>query len=488
MGMIRNSSGKLPSDIEVIEKCASSIKKPEDRLRFLQKAISTHDEVLENVKANSSPMSTLFESRFLRWVVDGDAYRSIFEELLRLKPGNREQWRHIWQRTPRRARILFRIYEGRYIVFSCALVLLIGGLVGATAIARRNSKLRVSNYGQEISTGLLKAPKPEAAPRQPSYQDERVWLVEKTAEYERYSNGGRILTKFEVENHPRSYVALAADGRPDSNNPAQKASLPIGIIYHSSESDIVPFTSDNSDSIQARSEGLAAYVRRNRSYNYLIDRYGEIYRIVRDDQAANHAGYSVWGDGKQVYIGLNESFIGICFESSSAGTAANSESAGHLTEAQISSGRALTGILRSRFQIADANCTTHGLVSIDPQRGTIAHHHDWIRGFPFSEFNLSDKYSIAPVSIALFGFDADDEVLEKLGNKLWQGALKGQDEVAARAEHEGVAVGEWRRRQRELFAKGQEMIWSLRHSHPEATPGTEVDLGDTKDGIRNGGQ
>src|SRR6187455_1888286 len=151
MGMIRNSSGKLPPDIEVIEKCASSIKKPEDRLRFLQQAISTHDEVLENVKANSSPMSTLFESRFLRWVVDGPAYRSIFEELLRLKPGNREQWRQVWQRTPRRARILFRIYEGRFVVFSCALVLLIGGLVGATAIARRNGKLRVSNYGQEIS-------------------------------------------------------------------------------------------------------------------------------------------------------------------------------------------------------------------------------------------------------------------------------------------------------------------------------------------------
>lgn len=492
--MRQNSSGILPPDTEVIEKCASSIEKPEDRLRFLQKAISAQNEVLENVRASSSPVSAFFESRFLRWIVDGNAYRSIFEELMQLKPGNRDQWRHVWQRTPRRARILFRIYQGRYVVFSCTLVLLIGGLVGATAIARRNGKLRASTHRQELSTVSSKTSKPEAASRQRSYQDERVWLVEKTAEYERYSNGGRILTKFEVETHPRSYVALTADGRADSNNADRKASLPVGIIYHSSESDIVPFTSDNSDSIQARSEGLASYVRRNRSYNYLIDRYGEIYRIVRDDQAANHAGYSVWGDGKQVYIGLNESFIGICFESSSAdATDDNEDSAqpgktGQLTEAQIWSGRALTNILRSRFQIADANCTTHGLVSIDPQRGTIAHHHDWTRGFPFSAFNLSDKYAIAPVSIALFGFDADDEVLEKLGNKLWQGALRAQNDVAARAEHEGVAVGEWRKRQRELFAKGQEMIWSLRRTHTATTPGTEVDLGDTKDALRNGGQ
>jgi hypothetical protein len=195
----------------------------------------------------------------------------------------------------------------------------------------------------------------------------------------------------------------------------------------------------------------------------------------------------VWSDGKQVYIGLNESFIGICFESST-GQSDDPLTKDTLTEAQVSSGRALTGILRSRFQIADANCTAHGLVSLDPQRGTIAHHHDWVRGFPFSAFNLSDKYVIAPVSITLFGFDADDEVLEKLGNTLWQGALKAQDEVSVRAQHEGVAVGEWRRRQRELFTKGQEVIWSLRRPPQVATPGITTDLGETKDALRSSGQ
>ena len=463
--MRHNSSSKLPPDFEVIEKSASSIEKPEERLRFLQKAISDHTEILEGVKSGSSPVSTLIESRFLRWVVDGKAYRAILEDLLRLRPQNREQWNAVWTRAPLRARILFRLYKSRYVVYSCTLVLVIGGLVGATAIARRNGKLRVLSGRQALNTSTTKAQQSESASRQnwPS-QEERVWLVEKTPEFERYSNGGRIVTKFEVENHARSYVALSSDGRSGPTDSAQKMSLPIGIVYHSSESDIIPFTSDNSESIQARSEGLAAYVRRNRSYNYLIDRYGEIYRIVRDDHAANHAGYSVWGDGRHVYIGLNESFIGICFESSSAEGESKSDTVRQLTDAQISSGRALTGILRSRFQIADANCTTHGIVSVDPQRGTIAHHHDWVRGFPFSAFNLSDKYAIPPVSIALFGFDADDEILEKLGHSLWQGALKAQDDVVARAEYEGVAVGEWQRRQRELFGKGQEMIWSLRRS------------------------
>ena len=76
----------------------------------------------------------------------------------------------------------------------------------------------------------------------------------------------------------------------------------------------------------------------------------KIMRQLRDDQAANHAGNSVWADEQNLYVGLNESFIGVCFETK----ADVAEGGEQLTEAQVLAGRLLTQVLRSRYQIDDA--------------------------------------------------------------------------------------------------------------------------------------
>ena len=173
---------------------------------------------------------------------------------------------------------------------------------------------------------------------------------------------------------------------------------------------------------------------------------------------------------------MNESFIGICFESSSVSGPLNEQ----LTEAQIVSGRALTGILRSKYQLPDVNCTTHGLVSVNPARGTIAHHHDWVRNFPFAAFSLSDKYKTLPPNVALYGFGTDDEVMTKLGGQIWAGAATAEEEFRRRAAGEHLAPEELRRRGIERYRAQMEKarVQRAQAQGIQTTPAVETPAGD----------
>ncbi|NBO63562.1 MAG: N-acetylmuramoyl-L-alanine amidase [Acidobacteria bacterium] len=297
-----------------------------------------------------------------------------------------------------------------------------------------------SGAAASVSTGFAGT----GAKYLPDYKPEKVWQVEASSEFERYSNGARILRRYETDNRPRGYYLIPRGGETAAGTIRRDA---VGIVYHTSESDIVPFISENSQSIAYRSKGLLEYVRRHKSYNYLIDRYGEIFRIVRDDHTAFHAGHSIWGDDRYSYVGLNESFLGICFESTStAGTLEET-----LTEAQIVSGRALTNVLRSRFNIEDVNCTTHGLVSINPHKMVVAYHYDWVRNFPFEAMGLSDKYKIPPPNILDYGCIYDDETLEKLKNTLWSGAIKAEEEFRLRVDRSRMSSEALRSKLRDRY-------------------------------------
>ncbi|MDQ3821597.1 MAG: N-acetylmuramoyl-L-alanine amidase, partial [Acidobacteriota bacterium] len=182
-------------------------------------------------------------------------------------------------------------------------------------------------------------------------------------------------------------------------------------------------------------------------YNYVIDRFGQIHRIVRDEQVANHAGNSVWGDRESVYVGLNESFLGVCFETRTEAGASDEQ----LTEAQLIAGRLLTAILRSRFRIDDATCVTHGMVSVNPSNMLIGYHYDWVRNFPFEAMGLSDKYSVPPASISEFGFTYDNSFVQKLGGTLWPGIREAERTFEQRAARAGLTTEELRARSRKLF-------------------------------------
>ncbi|QQS44869.1 MAG: N-acetylmuramoyl-L-alanine amidase [Acidobacteriota bacterium] len=432
-------TGRLYS--KVVERYALFFDRPEVRLRFLNNTLAKQAQREQQLRESLKRLRFLERTRFYDWILEARLYSAILEELRSMAHVVPSARRHHLNniRVPFSARAFYFLYQARHAFYAVGVLItgfILFGLYTAatwsarhanTWLAQRYQKGRapivVTTAGQGTTTAFAAT----GARFLPDYKPEKVWLVERDAETERYSNGARILTRYETENHPRGYYLIPRGS--ESLGEALRRD-PVGIVYHTSESDILPFTPDNNMSIKQRSQGLIEYVHRNKSYNYLIDRYGEIYRIVKDDHAAHHAGNSIWADSRYVYVGLNESFIGISFESTStAGTIEET-----LTEAQFTAGRALTTVLRSKYNIDDANCTTHGLVSINPEKMLIAFHHDWVRNFPFELMGLSDKYKVAPPNMADYGFTYDEEILEKLGRVLWPGAIAAEEGFRKRAE------------------------------------------------------
>ena len=481
---------------KTVEQYACFFDRPEQRLRFLNNTLSHQIACKEKLDRalESSPLLTKLglSKRIRSWglydrLLDFWLQRHLCSELQDLLPSASDERRQLLQRSKASftTRLLFRCYQQRRLLYgavaaACCVVLLGFGYTAVWSARRVNSYL-ASRPGSERRpsniAGSRNAAVADASPKRlPDYRPEKVWLVEQQANYERYSNGARILTDYETANHTRGYYVL-----PHNEGTLVKTAggggqsvrrEPVGIVYHTSESDMLPFTSDNNASIEVRTRGLLEYVRRNKSYNYLIDRFGQVYRVVRDADAAHHAGNSVWSDSAGVYVGLNESFLGVCFETNSKSDSLDEQ----LTEAQLVAGRLLTQVLRSRYNIADDGCVTHGLVSVNPSNMLICYHHDWARNFPFEAFGLSDKYKVAPASVSEFGFTYDEEIMEKLGGDVWSGVKLGEAEFRRRAEELKVTPEEMRRRMRERYQEEMNLTLRLRTSHPaEAEASRQTD-------------
>jgi N-acetylmuramoyl-L-alanine amidase-like protein len=181
--------------------------------------------------------------------------------------------------------------------------------------------------------------------RVPSIASAEVWQVEDTREFETYSNGLRIDNRFTISNHPRSYLVFPA-GEPGHKDgvPGNK---PVGIVFHTTESHQAPFEPGQTRVLQRIEESLIEYVQRKRAYHFLIDRFGRVYRVVAETDAANHAGFSVWADERSVYVNLNESFLGVSFEAETQpGQVQPSAS-----PAQVRAAAMLTEMLRSRGEL-----------------------------------------------------------------------------------------------------------------------------------------
>ncbi|HEX7177125.1 MAG TPA: N-acetylmuramoyl-L-alanine amidase [Pyrinomonadaceae bacterium] len=447
----------------IVGRYAKFFERPEARLRFLNKTLSQETATRAKLDAALTNFEYVKKTRLYEQLLKLWLYQLVFRELYKqLPPGKRRvQLIDLRTRAPLSARVFFTCYQFRHPLYVLGTVALMAALFGVYTgfawSARRVSSLLAQRgtNGKAVAADSTSNPvfAQVAASSLPDYQPERVWLVEEDEGYERFSNGARILREYETANHPRGYQVYAPDGAPSGETGRQ----PVGIVYHTSESDLMPFNADHSESIEAHTRGLLEYVRKNSSYNYVIDRFGQIYRVVRDEDAANHAGNSVWAGAQGLFVGLNESFLGVCFETK---TAAGVEE--RLTEAQLVSGRLLTQVLRSRHQIEDANCVTHGLVSVNPTSMLICFHHDWARGFPFEAMGLSDKYAVPPASVTEFGFTYDAELLSKLGGALWPGVAAAEKTFNERAARENLRPDELRRRMREVYRQRMDTQRGLR--------------------------
>jgi hypothetical protein len=268
-----------------------------------------------------------------------------------------------------------------------------------------------------------------------------IWLVEKGDGYEQYSNGLRVDTSQAVKGPRRHYRTFSAASGMDEAESDQ----PVGVLFHTTESDVWPLEQDFNENLRGSSQRLLRYLARERLYNYLIDRFGRVFRVVAEDAKANHAGSGVWSDGERFYLSLNNAFLGVSFETRWEGGRALP-----ITVAQLTSGRSLTDYLRHRYEIKPEMCVAHGLTSLNGKKHLIGHHLDWARGFPFAAFSLPDQYQRTPPNVAFFGFGYDESLPARMGEP-WPGVTKGEREFASEAEARGLGVEALRRERRELY-------------------------------------
>ena len=272
-------------------------------------------------------------------------------------------------------------------------------------------------------------PAPTSAPVQVKGNPE-TWLVETTKDAEAYSNGLRIDTRFAMSTRPRSFRVFPA-ARPEETR-GEPRSQPAGIVFHTTESLQVPFEPGQNDVLKHISGSLLDYIRQRHAYNYLIDRFGRVYRLVVESDAADHAGHSVWRDEQWFYVNLNESFLGVSFETETL--PGQVEAA--ISSAQLHSAAMLTEVLRSRYGIPAANCVTHAQVSVNPSNMQVGYHTDWASSFPFEQVGLPDNYNQPLPALSAFGFTYDSSFVNQAGGRMYRGVqlaeqlLEGQAAAA----------------------------------------------------------
>jgi len=273
-----------------------------------------------------------------------------------------------------------------------------------------------------------------------------VWMVSTQPTFETYSNGLRIETASTVTNGERHGVVFdAAD--PERTFPLTE---PVGIVYHTTESDMAPFNEENSGTLQRLGESILKYVARKQAYHYLIDRFGAVHRVVAESSPANHAGHSLWADRDRLYVNLNNSFIGVSFETQ---TAPGDEMPQIITPAQVHSARILTEMLRARYHIAPENCVTHAQVSVNPTLVRIGDHTDWAANFPFSGMGLPDNYEVPLPSLERFGFSYDNDFVRATGSRMWRGLLLAEQRLEMESARTGRPVSEIRAERHALYQR-----------------------------------
>jgi hypothetical protein len=270
----------------------------------------------------------------------------------------------------------------------------------------------------------------------------KIWRVEHSATTDVYSNGLRVELGFLISNRPRAHFHIYS--MTGSTEPIRNGSAPVGIVFHTSESHLAPFQEEENRRLKQLGRNLVEGVRQERAYHYVIDRFGRVFNVVAESDAANHAGTSVWGDSDGVYVNLNDSFLSVSFEGQTDAT-------DEVTPAQIASAKVLTEMLRSHYGIRPENCVTHAQVSVNPFNMRIGAHTDWAAKFPFAAIGLTDNYALAPASIYVFGFEYDSVFLRAAGGDRWKGLDSAAQQIEAQAQLRQMPVEQYRASLRQRY-------------------------------------
>jgi hypothetical protein len=290
-----------------------------------------------------------------------------------------------------------------------------------------------------LNSGRLWTQPPAPAPAAPAVEVAAPWVVESAADHETWSNGLRVERAWEVEGQPRSYAAidLTKEGFPLT----EVSDAPVGLVFHTTESHLAPLEEAGSSKLLSAGAVALAYVREKRGYHYVIDRFGRAWRVVREADAANHAGNSVWAARGRAWLQLNHAFLGLAVE----GRSVRGEEAPFITPAQTHTLRLLVEALRGRYRIAAENCITHAQVSVNPANDRIGYHTDWGAGFPYAAVGLPDNYALPLAGLAVFGFQYNPALLEQTGAAYWRGIAAAENAVRQAAAAQGTTAAAYRR-------------------------------------------
>lgn len=295
---------------------------------------------------------------------------------------------------------------------------------------------------------------------------EKTWLIDSRGGIETWSNGLRIETRYATTNRPREYYVWNRH-QPNSLLTQLPSRQAAGIVFHTTESTLEELEEQKTRRLKLLGEGLLQYVQKEKAYHYVIDRFGRVFRIVAEDDAANHAGKSVWADDQWAYISLNDSFLAVSFETQTR----PGDEAPIISQGQLDSGRMLTRMLRARYNIPAANCVTHAQVSINPSNFQIGYHTDWAGNFPFEAFGLPDNYDQPLASLHLFGFNYDGTFFAATGARMWKGVVSSEDLLRARARQDSLSVAQLRTQLRNHYRRLSALLPDYRRTEaaPEST-------------------
>jgi hypothetical protein len=411
-----------PDPIAELEEKGREIRDPVEKLRFLRRSLERYERVDQKLQA--VPGAPL---RWLAYRLTGvQATRPLFSSnpngaLAPPRARSRE--------LPRRARRALNV---------AALLVVAAAGIALAAYPRSRATPAAEPAARAATPAGLPAVQAvaEALPDVPrTVAPERVWLVQSGKGFELYSNGLRIDTTYAVAGEPRRYHVFDVE----RGMAGEAQDRPIGIVFHTSESDIWPLEEAFNGKLRDSSQNLLHYLRKNKVYHYLIDRFGQVFRVVEEQTKANHAGMSVWSVGRRVFLNLNGPTIGVSFETRWEGGRALP-----ITRAQLEAGRSLTDYLRQKWAIEPDLCVTHGLASVSPRKHLIGHHLDWARGFPFAAFGLPDQYGRPSPAVALFGFGHDEGLVERMGEP-WPGVAAADRSLAGEADRRGLPLADLRR-------------------------------------------
>lgn len=311
-------------------------------------------------------------------------------------------------------------------------------LSGAAALLAILASARQS-HPVLAQASAVKPPVAAAAPALPMASNAlsaptKIWIVERTAAFELYSNGLRVdLTFAEPYKTRTGYPVFPLTG---GSEPLRYQSTPAGIVYHTSESNLADFDESENRRLKQLGRNLLEVVREEHAYHYVIDRFGRVFRVVEESETADHSGHSIWADPTGVYVNLNASFLAVAFE-------AQTGEPNSVTPAQVQSARMLTEMLRAKYSIRSGNCVTHAQVSVSRLNTHIGNHTDWGSQFPFAAVGLPDNYAEPLPSMSEFGFEYDGAFLEAVGGR-WKGLDLAEAQVAQQAVEQKVPVTRYR--------------------------------------------